>query len=473
MILTINSNSNQSKKNTKPIKPEKPIAILRDWTDGSILSNLWALSWPVVISATLNQLGPVFDAIWVGRLGPDAVAGVGVAGIIVALVNAMVMGIFMGLGAMIARSIGAGDKGSAIQAARQGIILGIALSVMMALIGVFFSRRLLGIFGLTPEVVALGAAYLSIQFVGMATMIFEWLTNGIMQASGDTMNPMRIAFIARILAIALSPCFVFGWWIFPQMGVRGPAIASVISFSLGGGIGLWLLFSGYTRLKLNFKAFHIDFKLLWRMVRIGIPSAINQMQMSLVSLVVMGFIAAYGTAAVAASTIVGRIEMLVVMPGMGFGSAAGVLVGHNLGAKKPERAEKSGWIAVVIVDACIAVFALAMVIWANQVASIFSNDPQVIHYGSTFLKIASVGYLIVGTSYILSSCLNGAGDTLVPMIAGLVSMWGAQIPLAYFLPKVGDLGVYGIRWAAVIAIWMRAITYIIYFRGGRWKHRKV
>jgi Na+-driven multidrug efflux pump len=187
----------------------------------------------------------------------------------------------------------------------------------------------------------------------------------------------------------------------------------------------------------------------------------------------MDFIAVYGTAAVAASTIIGRIEMVVVMPGMGFGSAAGVLVGQNLGARKPERAEKSGWIAVAIVDASIAVFALAMVIWANQVVSIFSNDPQVIHYGSAFLRIASVGWLIVGTSFVLSSCLNGAGDTIIPLIAGLVSMWGAQIPLAYFLPKVGNLGVYGVRWAAVTAVWIRAITYTVYYRGGGWKHRKV
>jgi len=470
----LTSESGTEKNNLKPLPSmtEKPLTT-RDWTQGNIMVNLWQLSWPIIISSSLNMLGPTFDMIWVGRLGADAVAGVGVAGMIVGVVNSMIMGIFTGLSALISRAIGAGDKESANKVARQGIVVGIALSILMALIGAFFSKHLLSIFGLEPDVVALGAAYLSIQFIGMVTMVFEWLTNNTMQASGDTMNPMRIALVARLLAIALSPCFVFGWWIFPQLGVRGPALAGVISFSIGGGIGLWMLFSGRTRLTLDFKGFRPDFGIIWRMVKIGTPAAINFMQMNIVGLVIMNAIAVFGTAAVAANTIIGRVEQVIMMPGMGFGNAAGVLAGQNLGAGKPERAEKGGWIAASVVVACLIVFSLAIFIWAKPVVGIFSNDPAVIAYGGTFIHIACAGYLIVGVSLVLPPCINGAGDTLIPMIAGLISMWGAQIPLAYLLPKVGNLGVYGVRWAIVVAVWMRAITYIFYFRSGRWKRRKV
>jgi len=419
------------------------------------------------------MLGPTFDMIWVGRLGADAVAGVGVAGMIVGVVNSMVMGIFTGLGALISRAVGAGNRESANKAARQGIVVGIVLSILLAIIGAFFSKHLMAIFGLDPDVVALGAAYLSIQFIGMVTMVFEWLTNNTMQASGDTMTPMRIAFVARLMAIALSPCFVFGWWIFPKLGVRGPALAGVISFSIGGGTGLWFLFSGRTVLKLDFKGFKPDFGIIWRMVKIGFPAAINFAQMNIVGLIIMNTIVPFGTAAVAANTIVGRVEQVIMTPGMGFGNAAGVLAGQNLGAKKPERAEKSGWIAAAVVAASLIVFAVVILIWAKQAARIFSSDPDVIMCTTKFLRIACVGYSIVGVSLVLPPCLNGAGYTFIPMIAGLVSMWGAQIPLAYLLPRITHLGVYGVRWAIVVAVWMRAVTYIFYFRGGRWKRRRV
>jgi len=452
---------------------EAKLTPLRDWTQGSITSSLWGLAWPIIISSSLNNLGPVIDAIWVGKLGPAAVAGVGVAGMIVGVVLSLIMGLFMGLGALVARSIGANDKETAVKVAGQGIVVGVFMSIILAIIGAFFSKHFLRMFGLAPDVVAAGAAYLSIQFIGMVTMVFEMLTNSIMQASGDTMNPMRIALIARALAIALSPCFVFGWWIFPELGVRGPAVAGVVSFFIGGSMGIWLLFSGRTRLKLSLKKFQIDFPLIWRMVKIGIPASINFVQMNIVGVVVMEAIAPFGTVAVAAQTICSRIEMLFMMPAMGFGQAASVLTGQNLGAGKPGRAEKGGWIAAALVDSIIAVLALLTVIWSPQIMRIFSNDLQVVKIGATFLRIAAAGYVVIGGAIVLSSCLNGAGDTLIPMATNMISMWAIQVPLAFFLPSIGSIGIYGIRWAGVISVWMRAIAFIIYFRTGRWKRRKV
>ena len=445
---------------------------MRNWTQGSIVGNLWSLSWPIIISSSLNSLGPTFDMIWIGRLGADAVAGVGVAGMIVGVVNSMVMGVFTGLSAMISRAVGAGDKETAVKVARQGIVLGILLSVMMAVIGAFLSKPLMAMFNLSSNVVTLGSAYLSIQLIGMVAMVFEWLTNNTMQASGDTMNPLRIALVARVLAIILSPALVFGWWIFPKMGVRGPALAGVITFCIGGGVGIWFLFSGRTRLKLDFKGFKPDFKIIWRMLKLGAPAAINFGQMNVVGLVITGAIARFGTDAVAANTILSRVEQVIMMPGQGLGNAAGVLAGQNLGAGKPKRAEKSGWIAVSLVVSMLIAFALGIFFWAKPVVSIFTNDQAAITYGASFLRIACAGYIIVGVSLVLPPCINGAGDTFVPMLAGIVSMWGAQIPLAYILPNT-SLGVYGVRWAIVVAVWLRALTYIVYFRSGRWKRKRV
>jgi Na+-driven multidrug efflux pump len=169
--------------------------------------------------------------------------------------------------------------------------------------------------------------------------------------------------------------------------------------------------------------------------------------------------------------------MLVMMPGMGFGMAAGVLAGQNMGANLPARAEKSGWLGVVLTEGTMLVCSAAMAIWAPQLVSIFNSEPEVIEIGSTFLRIAAAGFIFMGFAAVLADCLNGVGDTMIPMIAGLVSMWLVQIPLAYFLPKWNvfgsELGVFGVRWAMVAALAMRAIAYVIYFRAGRWKRLKI
>jgi len=427
----------------------------------------------MIISSILNTLGPTVDMIWVGKLGSASVAGVGLAGLAVQLVNSLLMGLFAGLRAMVARFVGAGDYESASQAAEQAITVSAIFSIIMAVIGIFFARQILGIFGVSTDVVDQGAAYLRIQFVGMVAMGFVMMTGSTMQASGDTMNPMKISVIYRVLHVVLCPFLVFGWWIFPKMGVSGAAVTTVISQSLGGAIGLWFLFSGRTRLRLSFRGFRFDTRLLWRIVKVGLPASINSMERSVVGLVMMWFIAPFGTLAVAAHTIMSRVEMFIMMPSMGFGQAAGVLAGQNMGANQPARAEKSGWIGVGLTEGIMLVFSAAMLIWAPQVVRIFNSEPGVVEICATFLRIAAVGNIFMGFAAVLADCLNGVGDTMIPMAASLITMWAVQVPLAYYLPKYTDLGVYGVRWAMAAALAMRAFTYIIYFRAGRWKRLKI
>jgi putative MATE family efflux protein len=452
---------------------EKRTALHKDWTQGSIVNNLWLLSWPMIISSVLNTLGPTVDMIWVGKLGSASVAGVGLAGLAVQLVNSLLMGLFAGLRAMVARFVGASDYESANRAAEQAITVSAIFSIIMAVIGIFFARQILGIFGVSTDVVDQGAAYLRIQFVGMVAMGFVMMSSSTMQASGDTMNPMKISVIYRVLHVVLCPFLVFGWWIFPKMGVSGAAMTSVVSQSLGGAIGLWFLFSGRTRLRLSFRGFRFDTRLLWRIVKVGLPASINSMERSVVGLVMMWFITPFGTLAVAAHTIMARVEMFVMMPSMGFGQAAGVLAGQNMGANQPARAEKSGWIGVGLTEGIMLVFSAAMLIWAPQVVRIFNSEPGVVEICATFLRIAAVGNIFMGFAAVLADCLNGVGDTVIPMAASLITMWAVQVPLAYYLPKYTDLGVYGVRWAMAAALAMRALTYVIYFRAGRWKRLKV
>lgn len=445
----------------------------RDWTKGSIIGNLLSLGWPMIVGASLNMLGPTIDMIWVGKLGSAAIAGVGVSGMVVMLVNSMMMGLFMGLRAMVARFIGAGDAKGANHVAQQALVVGVAYSITMAIIGILFAEPILILFGLEADVVAEGAAYLRINFIGMVTMCFRAMSEATMQASGDSVRPMWVAVFFRLFHVALCPFLVFGWWLFPRMGVTGAAMTNVFSQGLGATIGLWFLFSGRTRLRLTLRNFRIDLAMIWRLVKLALPASIGAMERTLGNLILMWFMTPFGTLAVAGHTLNQRMEMFLVVPGMGFGQAAGVLAGQNLGAKQPERAERTGWLTAGVLSIFMFIVSLAVFFWAENIIRIFSTEPELVELASTFIRIATAGYIVMGLTAALQQCINGAGDTLVPMVVMLLNMWLVQVPLAFFLPRFTGLGVYGVRWAIVAGSASAAIAYTIYFRLGRWKRKVV
>jgi len=445
----------------------------RDWTKGNIFRNLWALSWPIIIGSGLNILGPTIDMIWVGKLGTASIAGVGIAGMVVMLLMMGRMGVNMGMRAMVARFVGAGDAEGANLVAQQAFVISGTYSIVMAAVGIFLAEPILSLFGVEADVVAEGAAYMRIMFIGTAAMSFRVMTQGIMQASGDVMTPMRISILFRFVHIALCPFLIFGWWIFPRLGVSGAAMTNIVSQSLGTALGLWILFSGRTRLRLTLRNFRLDPSIIWRIVKIGIPASIMGMQRSLGNLVVMWLMTPFGTLAVAAHTLGQRVERFLFMPGMGLGMGAGVLAGQNLGASQPERAERGGWLAAGLVAGFMLIASVAILLWPESIVRIFSPEPDLAEITSTFLRIAAAGYLMMGFNAVFRHCLSGAGDTLSPMAISILMIWAVQMPLAVLLPQVTNLGVYGVRWAIVAGMVAGAIAYITYFRMGRWKRKKV
>jgi len=445
----------------------------RDWTKGSIIRNLVMLSWPIMISQSLNMMGPTIDMIWVGRLGAAPIAAVGVAGMVVMLVMMATMGLAWGARAMIARFVGAGDAEGANHVARQAFVLGAGVTVVLVSIGIFFAEPILNLMGVAADVVAEGVPYMRIMFVGSMFMVFQMMVESIMQASGDAVTPMKIAVIFRAIHLVVCPFLIFGWWIFPSLGVSGAALANVFSQSLGLGLGLWVLVSGRTRLRLDFSNFSLDFDIIWRIVRIGIPACVMGMQRGLGQLVLMWFIVPFGTLAVAAHTLCQRVEMLMVMIGMGVGMAAGVLAGQNLGAGQPERAERSGWLAVGFAEGILVIFSLAILLSAENIVSIFNTEPALVEIASSFLKIAAVGFFVLGFIVVFMLFLSGVGDTLPAMFFEMVPTWGVMLPLVFFLPRVTDLGVYGIRWAIVANMAVGAAVYLAYFALGRWKRKRI
>jgi Na+-driven multidrug efflux pump len=209
------------------------------------------------------------------------------------------------------------------------------------------------------------------------------------------------------------------------------------------------------------------------MVRIGIPASVMGMERNLGQFVLMWFMAPFGTLAVAGHTLNQRIEMFLFMPAWGLGMAAGVLVGQNLGAQQPARAERTGWLAAGIVEGFMVICSLALLIWAEAFIHIFSSDPDLVPVAATFLRIAAAGYIVMGFAAVLQQCISGSGDTIPPMLVSIATMWPVQLPLAYFLPRFTNLGVYGVRWAIVVGMVVGAIAYTVYFQLGRWKRKRV
>jgi putative MATE family efflux protein len=427
----------------------------------------------MIITTSLMMIGPTIDMIWVGKLGSGYIAGVGVAGMIVMMVNSFLMGLFTSLRAMISRAIGAGDDQEAIHAVRQAFVIGITFSIITAMIGFFLAEQILALTGVGADVISQGGVYLRISFIGMIVMSIRMLSDATMQASGDAVTPMRITIFYRLFHVALCPFLVFGLWIFPRLGVSGAALTQVISQSLGTALGLWFLLTGRSRIRLNFNNFKLDFGLMWRLIKIGIPASVMSIQGSLSQLIILRFISSFGTLAVAAHSLNQRVEMFFFMPPWGLGMAAGVLAGQNLGAQQPERAEKTGWLAAGLVEGFMILCSVVLLLWAESVVHIFSSDPGVVTISATFLRIATAGYLVMGTVISFQQCISGVGDTIMPMLLSLLLSWGIQIPLAYFLPRVTDLGVYGVRWGLVAGVVVGALAYTIYFRLGRWKKKIV
>jgi len=445
----------------------------RDWTQGNTFNNVLRLAGPMMINSTLSLLGPTIEMIWVGRLGSIAMAAIGTAGVATQMITGAMTGMSMGVRAIVARSVGADDTQVAIHAAQQGFVISAAFAIVVALLGALFAEEVLSVFNLKADVMDIGVPYVRIVMFGAGAFSFRMMTEAVMQASGDAVTPMRIAVFYRIVALVLTPTLLFGWWVFPKMGLVGAALSYVITMVVAVFLSLWVLFTGRSRLHLTLYNFRVDLNMIWRIIRIGIPAAVTGLQRTLGNFFPLRFLAPFGTAPVAAHSLVQRIEMMIRMPSMAFGQAAGVLMGQNLGADKPERAEKSTWLAAGFVQVILLIFSVVALLFAENVVCLFNSEPDMVATTSTYLRIAAAGYSVMGLGMVIMQSLPGVGDTVAPMVISLVMVWVVQIPLAYFLTQVGNLGADGVRWGLVIGLGVAAVASVVYFRMGKWKYKKV
>lgn len=442
-------------------------------TQGPLWRGLVRLAGPMFVSTLLQNIQSVIDLFWVGRLGSPAVAALAMSGTLLMLLFPVVMGLSTGTVALVSRHIGAGQPEEAAEAGGQSLMVALLFGLVAGGAGWFWVEDLCRLLGGTDEVVRLGVDYMGISLLGSFTVFILIVGTSILQASGNTVVPMYAMLLSNALNLVLDPVFIFGLFGVPRMEVRGAALATVLAQAVAALLVLHVLGRGSAGIRIGGLHWRLRPAVAWKIVRIGVPSSGQMLSRSLMSAVLMRIVAGFGTVAVAAYGIGVRFHMLVLMPGFVLGNAAATMVGQNLGAGQPDRAERVAWLAALWDAAIMAVSAVLLVAFAAPLIRVFDANPAVVEMGARYLLVVSFFYIPAAFSIVLGRALQGAGDTVTPMVTTIVGLWGLQVPLAMLLPRWAAPPTDGIWWAVSVALAANGLMVTYWFRQGRWKRIRV
>ena len=440
-----------------------------DYTDGSIGRAIVLLAVPMVLEMCMESLFGVVDVFWVAHLGADAITTVGLTETSLLVIFVIAMGLSMGATAMVARRIGEKDEASAGVVAVQAIIVGLVVSSIIAVLGYTYAPQLLEVMGASPAVVKLGSGYTRMILGGSATIFLLFLINAVFRGAGDAAIAMRVLWLANLVNICLNPCLIFGVGPFPKLGVTGSAVGTTIGRGIGVLFQIWMLTSGRGRIALHLSQLRADFEVMYRLVRLSL-NAIFQFLVQMASWIgVVRIIATFGSAATAANTLAIRIIVFAILPSWGLSNAAATLVGQNLGAGKPDRAEQSVWRTGFYNMLFLGGVGLIFIAFAEKIIGLFTSDPAVAPLAVSGLRLLSYGYISYAYGMVITAAFNGAGDTATPTVLNLICFWVCQIPLAWILAFRTSLGPRGVFIAVVVGDSLLALFGILLFRRGKWK----
>lgn len=445
----------------------------RDYTTGSIRKAVFMLAIPMILEMIMESVFAVVDIFFVGRLGKEAISTVGLTESVLTLVYSIAIGLSMAATAMVARRIGEKNPEEAGKAGMQAVILSLIVTLIISAAGVFFAKDILILMGASPEVVAAGHPYTRILFGGSIVIILLFLINGIFRGAGDASIAMRSLWIANICNIILCPTLIYGIGNWPGFGLTGAALATTTGRGIGVCYQLIHLFSGKRIIKIRRKHFIPDWKIISSLFRISWTATLQFLIASASWIVLTKIMSRFGSAAIAGYTVAMRVIMFFILPAWGMSNAAATLVGQNLGARLPERAEQSVWKTAKYNAIFMTIVSLIFLLCSEQIIMLMNSDKEVEKIATQALRIISLGYIFYGVGMVITSSFNGAGDSKTPTWINLFGFWTLQIPLAYLLAITWELGPKGIFFAIIIAEAIITIAGIIIFRKGRWKYVKV
>jgi putative MATE family efflux protein len=441
-----------------------------DLTEGPIISTIFRLAWPVIISMFVETARGIANMFWVGKLGAVNLAAVVSATFLTWFIYVLSDVISVGTVALVARYVGAKEEAKAGYVARQAylfaIVSSLSLAIFMILLGGRYAFHLMGT---EPEVTRLGVDFVRIVFAGTTFLFLIETFGACFRGSGDTQTPMKVLLSSLGLNIALDPLLIFGIGPFPRMGISGAALATFLSQGTGAVIYLFLIIRGKLRFKFSLlPKFNLDFSIIQKIVKIGLPLSTSGIVFIVVYIFLNKVTATFGTEAIAALGIGNRMESLSFLTCFGFSQAAAALVGQNLGAIKPERAEKCAWRTVHIVVLITGVISIIFFLFPRWISSFFISDPKVVEIAIDYLRILALSQVFMALEIVLEGSFSGAGNTIPPMS---VSIPGSvlRVPLAYLIAIFWGVGVNGVWWAITLTTIGKGTTLAFWFKQGNWK----
>ncbi len=444
-----------------------------DYTTAPVGRAVIMLAVPMVVEMSMESIFAVADVFWVAHLGADAVATVGLTESMLTIIYTVAMGLTIGATALVARRIGEKDPEGASRAAGQSILLGVFVAAAIAIATAPNARALLRVMGASEDVLRTGWGFTTVMLGGNLTVVLLFLQNAVFRGAGDAAIAMRVLMFGNALNIVLGPCFIFGLGPFPELGVTGAAVATNIGRGSAVLYQLITLARGRGRVHVGLRHLRLDLPTMRTVLRLS-GTGTFQILIGTASYVgLVRILSVFGSAALAGYTIGIRVILFALLPAFGISNAAATMVGQNLGAGRPERAEEAVWTAARYNMLFLGVVGLVFLTGAALIARFFSTDPAVVPYAVGCLRTVSLGFLFYAYGMVLTQAFNGAGDTWTPTVINLFVFWLFEIPLAWWLATHAGFGPRGVFIALTVSYSMLALISAVIFRRGAWKLKKI
>ncbi|MEO0468047.1 MAG: MATE family efflux transporter [Bacteroidota bacterium] len=441
-----------------------------NFTEGSIRRAIFLLAVPMVLEMSMESLFAIVDTYFVNMISVEAAAAVTLTESVMFLVYSVAFGLAMATTAMVARRIGEKDEAGAEEAATQSLVIGVAMAVLIMLVGIFFSEDILRLMGGSEKLIEDGKGYTQVMLVGNLSIMFLFLNNAIFRGAGDASLAMRALILSNGLNIFLDPLFIFGLGPIEGMGVSGAAVATNTGRFIGVLFQFWvLIFGSKSIIRLTKDSVKIVWYVILRLLKVASGGMGQYLIGSASWLFLVAIVAESGDAAVNGYGIAIRVIIFTILPAWGMANAAATLVGQNLGAGQPERAEKSVWQASIYNMLFLLAVSVVFGLLAEPIIGIFTQNAEALGYGTLALRIICLGYIAYAFGMVTSQAFNGAGDTFTPTMINVVAFWIIQIPLAWTLAKFFEMGPLGVFIAVAASETVLAVIAVILFRQGKWK----
>lgn len=445
----------------------------KDFTEVKMSKAILLLSIPMVLEMVMESVFAVVDIFFVSKLGADAVATVGITESVNTIVYAIGMGLSLATTSLVSRRIGEKKPEEASKTAFQAIIVASVVSLLIGIPGAIFASDILRLMGASENIVQNLSGYTAIMLGGNIVVMLLFIINAVFRSSGDAAVAMKVLWFGNFINIILNPCLIFGWGPFPELGIEGAAIATIIGRGTAVIYQIYILTKGHKRIEIGLRHMVIDLKVMGKLISLSFGGIGQNLIATTSWIALVRIISVFGSEVVAGYTIAIRIVLFVLLPSWGLSNAASTLVGQNLGAKKPERAEKAVWFTGKVNTILLGLVSLILIAFPDFFIRLFIDDPEVIRHGASGLRIISYGFAAYGFGMVLVNSFNGAGDTTTPVKINLFVFWMVEIPLAYFLAIILKYEQNGVFFAIVFSETLLTLVAWMLFRRGKWKLNEV